>query len=64
MQDQNSANKKELIKKLDQDREWLLKNIDKGRWPKLRSELATLEREISKLILRINEDNSENGFDN
>ena len=64
MQDQNSANQKELIKKLDQDREWLLKNIDRGKWPKLRSELATLEREISRLILRIKEYNSENKFEN
>ena len=62
MQDQNSINQSELIKKLDQDREWLLKNIDSGKWPKLRSELATLEREISKLILRVKEYNSENGF--
>ena len=62
MQDQNSIKQDELIQKLDKDREWLLKNIDGGKWPKLRSELANLEREISKLILRVKESNSENGF--
>ncbi len=62
MQDQNSINQDELIQKLDKDREWLLKNIDGGKWPKLRSERANLEREISKLILRVKESNSENGF--
>ena len=64
MQDQNSATQNELIAKLDQDREWLLKNIDSGKWPKLRSELANLEREISKLILRVSECNSENSQKN
>ncbi len=60
MQDQNSIKQHELISKLDQDREWLLKNIDSGKWPKLRNELAALEREISKFILRVRENNSEN----
>ena len=60
MQDQNSINQEELILKLDQDREWLLKNIDSGKWPILRSELAALEREISRFILRVRETNSEN----
>ena len=60
MQDQNSINKDKIIEQLDQDREWLLKNIDSGKWPNLRTELASLEREISKLILRVKEYNSEN----
>ena len=64
MQDQYPTNQNELIKKLDQDREWLLKNIDGGKWPKLRSELATLERELSRLILRVKEYNSENEVKN
>ncbi len=52
-----------LISKLDSERVWILKNIDKGRWPKVRLELAEIEREISKFILRakdhcIKKDNS------
>ena len=46
-----------FLSKLDKDRSWILKNIDKGKWSELRIELATLEREISKLILRANEYN-------
>ena len=60
MHDQNSINQDKLISKLDQDREWLLKKIDSGEWPNLRSELAALEREMSKFILRVREYNSEN----
>ena len=51
MQDPNTANQGDLIFKLDQDRAWLLKNLDKGKWPEIRSELAALERKISKLML-------------
>ena len=42
-----------LVSKLDNERSWLLKNIDNGKWPEIRKELASLEREISKLILRL-----------
>tara|TARA_Y100000589_G_scaffold102242_1_gene96342 strand:- start:416 stop:604 length:189 start_codon:yes stop_codon:yes gene_type:complete len=49
----------QLISKLDNERSWLLKNIDNGKWTKLRKELAALERDISKLILRLKEVNSE-----
>ena len=42
-----------LVLKLDNERSWLLKNIDNGKWPEIRKELASLEREISKLILRL-----------
>ena len=48
-----------LISKLNDDRAWLLKNIDNGSWPKLRNELAELERELNKFILRIKEFNGE-----
>ena len=48
-----------LVSKLDIERSWLLKNIDNGKWPEIRKELASLEREISKLILRLKEVNSE-----
>ena len=50
---------KKLISKLDDERSLLLKNIDNGKWPEIRKELAALEREISKLILRLKDVNSE-----
>ena len=53
MQDHNSENQEDLILKLDQDRAWLLENLDKGKWSEIRSELADLERKISKLIIRV-----------
>ena len=59
MEEQDLTNQEKLISKLDQDREWILKNIDSGKWPNLRSELAALEREISRFILRVREYNSE-----
>ena len=59
MQDHNSSNQEDLILKLDQDRAWLLENLDKGKWSEIRSELADLERKISKLIIRVQESNIE-----
>ena len=53
MQDHNSINQEDLILKLDQDRAWLLENLDKGKWSEIRSELADLERKICKLIIRV-----------
>ena len=55
MQDHNSINLEDLILKLDQDRAWLLENLDKGKWSEIRNELADLERKISKLIIRVQE---------
>ena len=57
MQDPNTTNQGDLIFKLDQDRTWLLKNLDSGKWPEIRSELASLERKISKLIISVQENN-------
>ena len=57
MQDTNTANQGDLIFKLDQDRAWLLENLDKGKWPEIRSELASLERKISKFIISVQENN-------
>jgi len=57
MQDLNTANQDDLILKLDQDRAWLLENLDKGKWLEIRSELAALERKISKLIISVQENN-------
>ena len=59
MQDHNSKNQEDLILKLDQDRAWLLENLDKGKWSEIRSELADLERKISKLIIRVQESDIE-----
>ena len=47
MQDSNIKNQGDLISKLDKDRAWLLENIDKGKWPELRNELAELERKVN-----------------
>ena len=57
MQDHHSTNQEDLILKLDQDRAWLLENLDKGKWSEIRNELADLERKISKLIIRVQESN-------
>ena len=57
VQDPDASNKVDLILKLDQDRAWLLENIDKGKWSEIRSELAELERKISKLIISVEEKN-------
>ena len=60
MQDLNATNQGDLILKLDQDRAWLLENLDKGKWPEIRSELAALERKISKLVISVQENNVDN----
>ena len=60
MQDSNTANQGDLILRLDQNRAWLLENLDKGKWPEIRSELADLERKISKLIISVQENNVDN----
>ena len=57
MRDQNTEKQGDLILKLDQDRAWLLENLDKGKWLEIRSELAALERKISKLIISVQENN-------
>ena len=57
MKDSNPANQGDLIFRLDQDRAWLLENLDKGKWSEIRCELAELERKISKLIISVKENN-------
>ena len=59
MQDSDELGQEDLISKIDKDREWLLKNIDQGKWPQMRNDLAKLERELSKLILRVKDYYSE-----
>ena len=41
-----------MIGDLEQDRGWLLEQIDRGRWPDLRLDLAALERELGQLLVR------------
>tara|TARA_Y100001970_G_C14244605_1_gene867210 strand:- start:3783 stop:3968 length:186 start_codon:yes stop_codon:yes gene_type:complete len=43
----------EIIKKLDNNRSWILRELDKGLPAEIRMDLASLERDLSKLILRI-----------
>ena len=40
----------ELLRQLRQDRLWLLRQIDAGRWPQWRLDLAALERELGLLL--------------
>ena len=46
----------DLIAQLNADRAWLLEQIDKGRWPELRLDLAALERELGQLLTRAAEE--------
>ncbi len=39
-----------LLEQLRQDRLWLLRQIDSGRWPQWRLDLAALERELGQLL--------------
>ena len=41
-----------LLQQLDADRAWLLQQIDSGRWPDLRLDLAALERELGQMLSR------------
>jgi hypothetical protein len=40
----------DLLLQLRQDRLWLLRQIDAGRWPQWRLDLAALERELGLLL--------------
>ena len=40
----------ELVAQLRADRQWLLRQIDAGRWPEWRLDLAALERELGQLL--------------
>ena len=42
----------DLLQQLDADRAWLLQQIDSGRWPDLRLDLAALERELGQMFSR------------
>ena len=53
----------DLIRELDQDRAWLLEQIDRGRWPEFRLDLAALERELGQLILKASQALENKGFE-
>tara|TARA_B100000214_G_scaffold323308_1_gene259685 strand:+ start:222 stop:413 length:192 start_codon:yes stop_codon:yes gene_type:complete len=50
----------ELVKKLNNDRSWILRQLDSGNWPEFRSDLASLERELGQLLTRATEYIDEN----
>jgi hypothetical protein len=39
-----------LMDRLQEDRLWLLRQLDSGRWPEWRLDLAALERELGQLL--------------
>jgi hypothetical protein len=45
----------ELVAQLRDDRLWLLRQIDAGRWPEWRLDLAALERELGQLLEQVEE---------
>ena len=57
----SSDDLKVLLQQLDADRAWLLQQIDGGRWPDLRLDLAALERELGQMISRVVEMEEESG---
>ena len=57
----SSDDLKVLLQQLDADRAWLLLQIDGGRWPDLRLDLAALERELGQMISRVVELEEESG---
>ncbi len=45
-----AASTSELLCQLGEDRLWLLRQLDSGRWSQWRLDLAALERELGQLI--------------
>jgi hypothetical protein len=41
---------RQLLNALQEDRLWLLRQLDGGRWPEWRLDLAALERELGQLL--------------
>tara|TARA_B100000965_G_scaffold263732_1_gene222641 strand:- start:2750 stop:2941 length:192 start_codon:yes stop_codon:yes gene_type:complete len=50
----------ELVEKLNNDRSWILQQLDKGGWTEFRPDLAALERELGQLLTRATEYIEEN----
>ena len=45
----------ELLNQLQQDRRWLLRQLDQGQWHEVRLDLAALERELGQLLDKASE---------
>ena len=45
----------ELLSQLQNDRQWLLRQLDAGSWPQWRLDLAALERELGQLLAQAEE---------
>ncbi len=45
----------ELVEQLNNDRSWILIQLDNGKWPEFRPDLAALERELGQLLTRATE---------
>ncbi|MEB3173082.1 MAG: hypothetical protein VKL97_04390 [Cyanobacteriota bacterium] len=50
-----TADVAELLAQLQDDRQWLLRQLDAGAWPEYRLDLAALERELGALLDRAQE---------
>ena len=48
-----STDLRELISRLEKDRAWLLEQIDRGKWPEHRLDLAALERELGQFLTKV-----------
>jgi hypothetical protein len=46
---------RQLLDNLGDDRRWLLRQLDSGRWPEWRLDLAALERELGQLLDQVEE---------
>lgn len=46
---------RQLLDHLGDDRRWLLRQLDSGRWPEWRLDLAALERELGQLLDQVEE---------
>jgi hypothetical protein len=46
----SSDDLRSVLEGLQQDRLWLLRQLDSGRWPQWRLDLAALERELGQLL--------------
>lgn len=57
--DPSTLSTETLLQMLRQDRLWLLRQIDSGRWPQWRLDLAALERELGQLLEQAAERSSE-----
>ena len=42
----------DLIAGLDEDRSWLLEQLDRGNWHELHEDLAALERELGSFLTK------------